>query len=175
MHVQAGWNDAEAVGAGLIVLSPVLLALSRWAKHWQEDRLLEAFLEALDGCMGSIRCEHTALPVLSAHMAQQGPVLLRSFWRQLCHAMEERDAEPVRLWRQELDHVGLPEAAQRILEPFPAALRSYDTEQVLHALERMAVALEEYRNKEAGSFRRDFKTHTGLQASAALLLLILLF
>lgn len=40
-------------GAGLIVLSPVLLALSRWAKHWQEDRLLEAFLEALDGCMGS--------------------------------------------------------------------------------------------------------------------------
>ena len=162
-------------GAGLIVLSPVLLALSRWAKHWQEDRLLEAFLEALDGCMGSIRCEHTALPVLSAHMAQQGPVLLRSFWRQLCHAMEERDAEPVRLWRQELDYVGLPEAAQRILEPFPAALRSYDTEQVLYALERMAVALEEYRNKEAGSFRRDFKTHTGLQASAALLLLILLF
>ena len=162
-------------GAALIVLSPVLLALSRWGQHWREDRLLEAFLEALDGCMGSIRCEHAALSVLSAHMALQGPMLLRSFWQRLCHAMEERDAEPARLWRQELERVGLPEEAQRILEPFPAALRSYDTEQVLHALERMAVSLEEYRHRAAGAFRRDFKTHTGLQASAALLLLILLF
>ena len=102
-------------------------------------------------------------------------MLLRSFWQRLCHAMEERDAEPARLWRQELERVGLPEEAQRILEPFPAALRSYDTEQVLHALERMAVSLEEYRHRAAGAFRRDFKTHTGLQASAALLLLILLF
>ena len=78
------------------------------------------------------------------------------------------------LWRRGLEELDLAVQEQQLLEAWPRVLRSYDTEQVTRELLRMGAELEGRRRALERRFRRNFKAQTGMQISAALLLLILL-
>lgn len=162
-------------GAGLILASPVWFSVSRYGAHLRQDRLLGAFLKALELCAGQIRCSLTALPELAVLMKKQGPEELRPFWNTLQEGLSENRADLDALWQNALAETGLSPQACRILAAFPWALRSYDTDKITRELGRLGEELAQYRRETAVVFRRDFKMYTGVQVSAALLLMILLF
>lgn len=162
-------------GAGLILTAPVLLSLSRWSERRRQDKLLDAFCKALELCAGQIRCSLTPLPDLAALLERHGPETLRPFWQTIRQGISCVDADVDALWRDALSETGLPAQVLALLAPFPQALRSYDTDKIVLELERICAETAQYRVQEAETFRRDFRLHTGIQTSAALLLLILLF
>ena len=165
----------KGFGALLILLAPIWLSVSSYQKQRRNARLLELFEESLAFCAGQISAQRRALPELSRRMARYGPDALRPFWRSVCRALEENQADLDRIWTSALHETALDMEAIRLLEACPGILRSYDTQQVTQALGKLQSALEAHRLEKQRIFRRDFKMHTGLQVSAALLLLILLF
>ena len=161
-------------GAALILCAPALFALFRYGNYLRQDRLLAAFLDTLTLSSERIRSDLTALPALAAYLEQNGSPGLRLFWKKLRQGLEREDAELENLWRCGLAELDLRIQDLQVLEAYPRVLRSYDTEQVCRELLRMNAELEVRRREMRQRFRRDFKAQTGVQVSAALLLLILL-
>lgn len=161
-------------GAALILCAPVLFALSRYGNYVRQDRLLAAFSDTLILSSERIRSDLTPLPALAAYLEQCGPPGLRLLWKQLRRGLEQEGAELEELWHLCLIKSGLCMQDLEVLKAVPRVLRSYDTEQVSRELLRMRAELEEHRRELHKQFRRNFKAQTGLQVSAALLLLILL-
>ena len=165
----------KALGALLLMAAPMGFALSAYTTQLRRDRLLAAFLKSLEQCAGQIRCTMTALPSLAEHLSQQGPEELRSFWWCLRSGLLQSEVDLGHLWRDALLDLGLSTQARQILSAVPQILRSYDAERIAQELLRLSDDLAQHRQDAAETFRRDFKAHTGMQLSAALLLLILLF
>ncbi len=162
-------------GAGLILAAPICFSLSRWMARQQQDKLLAAYIQTLELCAGQILCDLTPLPELAVLLARQGPEALRGFWQTLREGLSQTDYSAESLWRAALAGTSLSAAAREILAPVPQALRSYDTDQIVRELGRIRMELTQYRARMSETFRRDFRLHAGVQVSAALLLLILLF
>ena len=165
----------KGIGALLIVLAPVLFSVSAYRAQFLNDRVLAAFTETLEFCAAQICVQRRALPELSQSMAQKGPVVLRSFWHAIDSSLQKKPQDFDQVWQRELRRTTLPPEAYPILDAYPNVLRGYDTHQVAQALRRMQSELGACRREKQRIFRRNFKTRTGLQVSAALLLLILLF
>ena len=158
----------------MILMAPALLAWARYRHYIRQDRLLEDFQEALTLSAERIRADLAALPALAAYLEQWGPAGLQPFWKGLRRGMQDKDMELDIPWRRGLEELDLAVQEQQLLEAWPRVLRSYDTEQVARELLRMGAELEGHRRALERRFRRNFKAQTGMQISAALLLLILL-
>ncbi len=118
----------------------------------------------------SIRCEHTALPVLSKRIWHSRAGITALAAAVSCNGRTGRGTGPL-------------EAGAGLCRPSGGGAADLEPFRRLCALTIQTGAAcagadgrgtGEYRNKEAGSFR-DFKTPGSAEASAALLLLILLF
>ncbi len=164
----------KVCGALMILTAPALLAWARYRRYIQQDRLLKDFQEALTLSAERIRADSAALPVLAAYLEQWGPARLQPFWRRLRRGVQNGDVDLDILWRQGLADLDLAAREQQLLEAWPRVLRSYDIDQVARELLRMGSELEVRRRALERQFQRNFKAQTGIQISAALLLLILL-
>ena len=158
----------------MILGASALPVYFRCRVHLRQDRLLAAFADTLTFSAERIGSDLTALPVLAADLEQNGPIALRSFWKQFRQGLEQGGDEPDVLWRASLSATGLHREEIGILEAYPGILRSYDVERVKRELLRMRAELESHRRELRQRFQRNFKAQTGVQISAALLLLILL-
>ena len=165
----------KLTGAALILLAPVWFAASAYGKHFRRDRKLTAFLDLLTLSAGAIQSELVALPDLARRLAREGPLELRPFWNKICAALSSQQQPFEVIWRQTLREEQLGAAIEKILDKYPAVIRSYNAEQINRDLMYIQKELEEERLMLRRLFRRDFKMHTGIQLSAAFLLMILLF
>lgn len=163
------------LGAMLIAAAPVLLSLSQYRQYFREERLISAFSETLAFCTRRIQSELASLPDLAVYLCENGPLPLCGFWQGIAEELKSGAEEFERIWSRAIYGVGLEGNAAMTLLAFPAALRSYDTECICDALQRLAEQLEEERSIKRERFYRDFKIHTGVRVCAGVLLLILLF
>ena len=162
-------------GAVFIFSAPILFSISKYTTQMIENRMLSAFCEMLELSIVQIRCNLAALPRMVEVMEEKGPSLLDSFWNHIKQELCGKDVSFQQIWTRTLESLELPKEAESILKMYPDALRSYDTKQVIDTLQKMQAELESYRLDTYRRFQRDFKMHTGVQISAALLLMILLF
>lgn len=165
----------KLMGAVLILLAPVWFALSAYGRYVRRDRKLTAFLDLLSLSAGAIQSELMALPDLAQRLAREGPQELRPFWKKICMALSVKKQPFEEIWRQTLREEHLGSSIETILDKYPGIIRSYNTEQINRDLMYIQKELEEERLTLRRLFRRDFKMHTGIQLSAAFLLMILLF
>lgn len=165
----------KLTGAALILLAPLFCAAAVYLRQRRTDRTLAAFLELLSFSAGEISSELLTLPELARRLEEEGAAELRPFWQKLRAELVQKRRPFEEIWHSALRGECLSPAAVQILEKYPGAVRSYDTEQIRRDLRQLQQALEEERSALRRSFRRDFKIRTGLQLSAAFLLMILLF
>ncbi len=162
-------------GAAFIFSAPIIFSFSKYTAQMLQNRILLAFSEMLELSIVQIRCNLTALPCMVEHMEKNGPYLLREFWGGIKRGLGRKDTSFDHVWTQALSTLELPNEVESILAVYPDALRSYDAKQVIHTLQKMQSDIETYRGVAHRKFQRDFKMYTGVQISAALLLMILLF
>ena len=165
----------KLAGASLILLSPIFYAVSAYLKYFRTDRKLGAFIDLLTFSAGEIQSELVALPDLAQRMEQEGPKELRLFWHKIYSDLSSKKYPFAEIWRQALRAEGLYPGVEKILDKYPGVIRSYNTEQIHRDLMYLTKELEEERIALRQLFRRDFKMRTGVQISAAFLLMILLF
>ena len=159
-------------GALLLLCVPVVLALGRYWAYRRRMDTIAALLQMLSFAADHICSQLLPFSALAEVQAEQGPERLRQFWQRLMQEMQSGgDPDPV--WQRELQRI-VPQEEFRILQYYPALLRSYDADQVAREITQLRAALEACEREVRGRFRRDFKARTGVQVAAAALLLILL-